>query len=101
MILHDLSAMIAETKDRQLGVARLDTIATVAGVGDASQVADMASVRETWSAQHIGSLCSPGQCNQFGITYHPPCSESCIYGCTGAGSNSRIQIQRNVFFSRQ
>ncbi len=47
MVLHDLLAIRSGKPERQLGVANLQTIAAVAGVGDASQVADMAAARES------------------------------------------------------
>lgn len=47
MILHDLHALATGSAARQLGVAEPDTINAVAGVGDASQVANMASSRKT------------------------------------------------------
>lgn len=47
MIVHDLLAIRSGSAERMLGVANLDTINAVAGVGDASQVADMAGSRTT------------------------------------------------------
>lgn len=46
MILSDLDALFEGRAERQLSIARLDTVAELAGTGDADKVANMAAERE-------------------------------------------------------